>query len=90
MANQYNDILALVNAGNQMGLSNTIKRDYGIPLDFTSVQESYGAAVAYAATSTLAYVGQPIAVGAKLYIVTDTVNGKFTVGEGEGAVEYDV
>ena len=90
MANKYNDILALVNAGNQMGLSNTIKRDYGIPLDFTSVQKDYDDAVKYAATSTLAYVGQPISVGDKLYIITETSAGKHTVGVGESAVEYDV
>ena len=30
-AKNYEEILAHVNAGNQMGLSNTIKRDYGIP-----------------------------------------------------------
>lgn len=86
MANNYTDILALVNAGNQMGLSNTIKRDYGIPLDFTSVQASYDEAVKYAATSTLAYVGQTVAVGAKLYIVSDVSVGKHTVGD----TEYDV
>lgn len=89
MANNYNDILTLVNAGNQMGLSNTIKRDYGIPLDFTSVQETYDAAVIYAATSTLAYVGQTVAVGGKLYIISDTANGTHTVGEGEDAKTYD-
>lgn len=86
MANKYNDILTLVNAGNQMGLSNTIKRDYGIPLDFTSIQESYDAAVIYAATSTLAYVGQTVAVGSKLYIISDVAAAdKHTVG----TVEYD-
>ena len=86
MANKYTDILALVNKGNQMGLSNTIKRDYGIPLDFTSVQESYDAAIVYAATSTLAYVGQTVAVGGKLYIITDVAAAeKHAVGE----VEYD-
>lgn len=90
MANKYTDILALVNKGNQMGLSNTIKRDYGIPLDFTSVQASYDEAVKYAATSTLAYVGQPIAVNNKLYIITEAAAGKHTVGSGESAVEYDV
>ena len=86
MANKYNDILTLVNAGNQMGLSNTIKRDYGIPLDFTSVQKDYDEAVKYAATSTLAYVGQPVSVGDKLYIITETANGSHSVG-GEA---YDV
>jgi hypothetical protein len=84
MANKYNDILTLVNAGNNMGLSNTIKRDYGIPLDFTSVQESYDAAVIYAATSTLAYVGQTVAVGSKLYIISDVAAAdKHVVGEAE-------
>lgn len=90
MANKYNDILTLVNAGNQMGLSNTIKRDYGIPLDFTSVQKDYDEAVKYAATSTLAYVGQPVSVGDKLYIITETAHGSHTVGTGEAAVVYDV
>ena len=75
MAKNYNEIEALVNKGNQMGLSNTIKRDYGIPLDYSSVQETYEAALAYAQTSTLAYIGQPISVGDTLYIVTDEANG---------------
>lgn len=82
MANKYLDILNITaNGKNQMGLSNTIKRDYGIPLDYTSVQESYDAAVVYAATSTLAYVGQTVAVGGKLYIISDVANGTHTVGE---------
>ncbi len=74
MANNYTEILALANKNN-MGLSNTIKRDYGIPLDYSSVQETYEAALNYAKTSTLAYIGQPIAVGDTLYIVTDEANG---------------
>lgn len=69
MANNYSKIKELANKNN-MGLSNTIKRDYGIPLDYSSVQESYEAALAYAQTSTLAYIGQPISVGDTLYIVT--------------------
>ena len=88
MANNYDKIIELANANN-MGLSNTIKRDFGIPLDFTSVQASYDAAVEYAATNTLAYVGQPISVGAKLYIITDVANGTYTIGEGEDAKTYD-
>lgn len=83
-AKNYNEILALVNAGNQMGLSNTIKRDYGIPLDFTSVQPSYDDAVIYAAENTKAYVGQPISVGGKLYIINDVAGeNKHVVGEKE-------
>lgn len=85
-AKNYTEILELVNAGNQMGLSNTIKRDYGIPLDFTSVQASYDDAVVYAATNTKAYVGQPLSVGGKLYIINDVAGeAKHKVGE----VEYD-
>ena len=83
-AKNYTEILALVNAGNQMGLSNTIKRDYGIPLDFTSVQPSYDDAVIYAAENTKAYVGQPLSVGGKLYIINDVAaETKHTVGEKE-------
>lgn len=75
MANTYQDIQALTTGKNNMGLSNTIKRDYGIPLDYSSVQESYEAALEYAKTSTRAYIGQPIAVGDTLYIVTDEAGG---------------
>lgn len=89
MANNYAKILELSNKNN-MGLSNTIKRDYGIPLDYSSVQASYDAAVVYAATSTLAYVGQPIAVGDKLYVVSDQTFGQHIVGEGESASTYNV
>lgn len=83
-AKNYTEILALVNAGNQMGLSNTIKRDYGIPLDFTSVQPSYADAVIYAAENTKAYVGQPLSVGGKLYIINDVAaEAKYVVGDKE-------
>lgn len=74
MANNYSKILELANKNN-MGLSNTIKRDYGIPLDYSSIQETYEAALNYAKTSTLAYIGQPISVGDTLYIVTDEAGG---------------
>ena len=83
-AKNYTEILALVNAGNQMGLSNTIKRDYGIPLDFTSVQPSYDDAVIYAAENAKAYVGQPLSVGGKLYIINDVAaETKYVVDEKE-------
>ena len=74
MAKNYTEILALANKNN-MGLSNTIKRDYGIPLDYSSVQESYEKALEYAQSSTLAYIGQPISVGDILYVVTTAENG---------------
>lgn len=75
MANNYSEIDALTTGKNSMGFSNTIKRDFGIPLDYSSVQESYEAALNYAKTSTLAYIGQPISVGDTLYVVTDEANG---------------
>lgn len=74
MAKNYTEILALANKNN-MGLSNTIKRDYGIPLDYSSVQENYEKALEYAQSSTLAYIGQPISVGDVLYVVTTPENG---------------
>ena len=74
MANNYTKILEL-GLKNNMGLSNTIKRDFGIPLDYSSVQENYAKALDYAKTSTLAYIGQPLSVGDTLYIVTDEANG---------------
>jgi hypothetical protein len=89
MASNYTKILELANKNN-MGLSNTIKRDYGIPLDFSSVQKSYDDAIVYAATNTLAYVGQPIAVGDTLYIVSDQSSGTWTIGEGEAAKTYGI
>ena len=75
MANNYEQIIEVVNKGNQMGLSNTIKRNNGIPLDFTSVQEDYEAALDYAQNNPIAYIGQPISVGDVLYVVTDADNG---------------
>ena len=91
MANKYTDILNITaNGKNQMGLSNTIKRDYGIPLDFTSVQADFAKAVEYAATSTLAYVGQPISVGDKLYIITEASQGKYPAEVAEGESQLDV
>lgn len=87
MANNYLEIMKIVNQGNKMGLSNTITRDNGIPLDLSSVQESYEAAVIYAATKAIAYVGQPLAVGDKLYIISDTAaEEKFTATDG---AQYD-
>ena len=44
-------------------------------LDYSSVQETYEAALSYAKTSTLAYIGQPVSVGDTLYIVTDEAGG---------------
>lgn len=87
MANNYTEIMKIVNQGNKMGLSNTITRDNGIPLDLSSVQETYEAAVIYAATKAIAYIGQPVAVGDQLYIISDTAaTEKFVATDGK---EYD-
>ena len=80
MANNYTEIMKIVNQGNKMGLSNTITRDNGIPLDLSSVQESYNAAVIYAATKAIAYQGQLLAAEGVVYII---------VAESQGQVEID-
>lgn len=76
MANNFEQIKALVDAGNKMGLSNTITRDYGIPLDYSSVYATYADAVEYAATSTKAYQGQIIAAEGVAYIIVGESQGK--------------
>ena len=92
MANNYNDILALLkdangNPKNEMTMTNTMKRANGIPLDFSSVQESVEAAKLYA-QGPKAYVGQPISVGDTLYIVTgvapDYIKAVGTKPSGDG------
>lgn len=80
MANNYEQIMALVNAGNKMGLSNTITRDNGIPLDLSSVQESYNDAVVYAATKAIAYHGQILSADGVVYQI---------VAESQGTVNID-
>lgn len=75
MANNFEAIKELTTGKNTMTLTNAIMRAYGIPLDYSSVQESYEKALEYAKTNAKAYIGQPISVGDKLYIVTDEANG---------------
>lgn len=75
MANNFEAIKELTTGKNTMTLTNAIMRAYGIPLDYSSVQESYDKALEYAKTNAKAYIGQPISVGDKLYIVTDEANG---------------
>lgn len=79
MANTYEQIMAMLKdaqgkAKNMMGLSNTITRDNGIPLDYSSVQKDLATAIEYAKSAT-AYIGQPISVGDTLYVVTDEAGG---------------
>ena len=85
MANNYSQIMALVNAGNKMGLSNAITRDNGIPLDLSSVYETFEDAVVYAATKAIAYQNQVIAAEGVVYVIVAESQGKVTVGD----VEYD-
>lgn len=85
MANNYEQIMALVNAGNKMGLSNAITRDNGIPLDLSSVYDTYEDAVVYAATKAIAYQNQVIAAEGIVYVIVAESQGKVKVGE----VEYD-
>lgn len=85
---------------NRMGLGNAITRDNGIPLDLSALHATYNDAVVYAATSSIAYVGQPIAAEGVLYLITeesqgkvkissyrDSITGKLVSGEEK---EYDV
>ena len=85
MANNYSAIQALINAGNKMGLSNTITRDNGIPLDASSIYASYNDAVIYAATKAIAYEGQIIAVtengDTTVYVITPASQGTVTINE---------
>ena len=85
MANNYEQIMALVNAGNKMGLSNAITRDNGIPLDLSSVYNTYEDAVVYAATKAIAYQNQVIAAEGIVYVIVAEPQGKVKIGE----VEYD-
>lgn len=85
MANNYEQIMALVNAGNKMGLSNAITRDNGIPLDLSSVYNTYEDAVVYAATKAIAYQNQVIAAEGIVYVIVAESQGKVKIGE----VEYD-
>lgn len=75
MANNFEAIKELTTGKNTMTLTNAIMRAYGIPLDYSSVQESYDKALEYAKTNAKAYIGQPISVGDTLYIVADAANG---------------
>lgn len=85
---------------NRMGLGNAITRDNGIPLDLSTLHATYNDAVVYAATSSIAYVDQPIAAEGVLYLITeesqgkvkissyrDSITGKLISGEEK---EYDV
>lgn len=86
---------------NRMGLGNAITRDNGIPLDLSSLHATFDDAVVYAATKGIAYVGQILAAGDTVYVLTeqsqgkqkitsyrDSITGKLVTLEAE--TEYDV
>ena len=85
---------------NRMGLGNAITRDNGIPLDLSSLHATYNDAVVYAATSSIAYVDQPIAAEGVLYLITETSQGKAKISSYRDSItgklitgeekEYDV
>ena len=79
MANNYTEIMKIVNQGNKMGLSNTITRDNGIPLDLSSVQESKNAAIIYAATKAIAYQGQILSAEGVVYQIVAESQGQVTI-----------
>lgn len=64
---------------NRMGLGNAITRDNGIPLDLSTLHATYNDAVVYAATSSIAYVDQPIAAEGVLYLITEESQGKVKI-----------
>lgn len=61
---------------NRMGLGNAITRDNGIPLDLSSLHDTFNDAVVYAATKGIAYVGQILAAGDTVYVLTEQSQGK--------------
>ena len=94
MAKSYLDIQNSIKAGNIMDWTNALTRLSGVPVDVTEVYDSYAKAVEYAAINPVAYEGQVISVTAEgdttVYVITPAPQGKYLVGEGDSAVEYDV
>lgn len=89
--NSFDQIAEIVSKGNKMGLSNTIVRDYGIPLDYTSVYKTFNDAVIYAAENSRAYVGQLISVAwddgtSEAYIICAASQGETVIN----SKHYDV
>ena len=64
---------------NRMGLGNAITRDNGIPLDLSALHATFNDAVVYAATSSIAYVDQPVAAEGVLYLITEESQGKVKI-----------
>ena len=91
MAKNYEQIYeAVYTKGNKMDFGNSIIRGNGVPLDITSVYDSFDSAVIYAATNPVAYEGQLVAVTENnetiVYVISPAVQEKKTIDE----VEYNV
>lgn len=90
MAKSYIDIQNSVKAGNIMDWTNALNRLSGVPVDITSTQESYEAAVKYAAENPVAYEGQVISVPKDgdifIYAITPQSQGTLKIED----VDYEV
>ena len=91
MAKNYNQIYeAVYTKGNKMDFGNSIIRGNGVPLDITSVYDSFDKAVVYAATNPVAYEGQLVAVTENnetiVYVISPASQDKKIIDE----VEYDI
>ena len=91
MAKNYEQIYeAVYTKGNKMDFGNSIIRGNGVPLDITSVYDSFDSAVVYAATNPVAYEGQVVAVTENnetiVYVISPVSQEKKKIDE----VEYDV
>ena len=91
MAKNYNQIYeAVYTKGNKMDFGNSIIRGNGVPLDITSVYDSFDKAIIYAATDPVAYEGQLVAVTENnetiVYVISPAVQDTKTIEE----VEYNV
>ena len=91
MAKNYEQIYeAVYTKGNKMDFGNSIIRGNGVPLDITSVYDSFDSAVVYAATNPVAYEGQVVAVTENnetiVYVISPVSQEKKMIDE----VEYDV
>lgn len=86
MAKNYFEIQESVySKNNRINFSNSLIRNNGIPLDLSSIYNSFEEAVIYAAQSPIAYEGQPISVtengNSTLYVITPTSQGTISINE---------
>jgi hypothetical protein len=94
MAKNYTQISNSLNAGNIMGWGNALNRKNPVPVDATSIYNSFDEAVYYASENPVAYEGQVITVSASndvtVYVITTTSQGTHTITSGDHAGTYSV